>query len=181
MKKTNTLKFCYTQKAPILGILLVVVSCIIVTLLLIPIPILPYLPFVEVDSSKLELFFLFLLFDILILMPTIYLGIILNIKVIHNRLKINKLLPENFCLYNSDTKEITIQDGNNTHKFHLSKLKEISIVPPEKSDYSLCGIKVTYDKIKKLCFTLTTKDKITLPEPFLKNINQDIETIKTLK
>ena len=181
MENLNNIKLCYTKKATILPHLISILICGIICLILIPLPILPFLPFVEVNTSKLFLFLLFLVFDLLMGIPLVYLGIIVNINIIKQKLKINKILPENFCFYNSGTKDITVQVGKYKFKFNLSELKDIIISPPKKIDYVLCDIKVSYDKIKELCFKLKNKDEITLPIPFLKDFNRDIETIKSLK
>ena len=138
------------------------------------------MPFSEVHTSKIFLLIMFTIFDLLMGIPLVYLGIIVKCQIIKQRLKVNKLLDDYFCEYSKETQTFIIKVGKHKTQFKLSEIKKIDITPKKHIDYLLYDIKIEYDKIKELCITLKNKDEILLPIPYLKNVENDIKSIRLL-
>ena len=176
MENSNKIKLCYTKKASMIPAIISITISLIFT---IGFCLLPFFVFLTMKSTPDKIFYGALSIVVAFLISSFFIrmGIIWCSKIIKQRIKINKIMPEYLCEYDNKTKTFTIDILGEKTIIKSSEIKDIVKSTNNNANYVFCKIKVEHDCLTTLCFVL--QDEF-VELPFIKNINKEIETIKEL-
>ena len=176
MENQNKIKLCYTKKASIVPAL---ISIIISIIFIVGFCILPYFTFTTMESMLDKIIWGVLAIVVALLLSSLFIrmGIIWCCKIIKQRIKINKIMPEYLCEYDTKTKTFTIDILGEKTVIKADEIKDIVKNTNNNANYVFGKIKVEHDFLKELCFIL--QDEF-VELPFIKDINKEIEYIKEL-
>ena len=176
MKNENNIKLCYTKKASIIPAL---ISIFLSVLFIIGFSMLPYVAFITEDSVIGKYFWVILAIIVALMIDSLFIrmGIIWPYKIIKQRLKINKVIPKYLCEFNPETKTFIIDIMGEKTVINATEIVDVTKNTNNNATYMFCKIKVEHDFLSELSFVLK-KHSVNLP--FIKNINKEIQQIKSL-